>query len=77
MASISSKSAQKLPQLNSRGTKVIVTIRNRDIEKIGTQHERHTTLKVYADRRGPRTSDKLVEQNQSHIKEYTRKLKRR
>ena len=57
--------------------KAIVTIRNRDIEKIWTQHERHTPLKVYADRPGPRTSEKLVEeQNQSHIKEYTRKLKK-
>ena len=51
-----------------------VTTRNSDIAKSGTQLERQTPLKAYADRRGPRSGEKLVEELiQSHDKEFTRK----
>ena len=40
----------------------IVTVRNSDIAKIGFLQERQTPLKVYADRRGPRTGKKLAEE---------------
>ena len=36
--------------------KPIVTVRNSDTAEFGTMQERQTLLKVYADRRGPRTS---------------------
>ena len=56
--------------------KPTVTVRNRDIAKFGTAQERQTPLKVYADRRSPRTCEKLVEEQiQSHIKQFTRKPK--
>ena len=51
-------------------------VRNSDIAKFGTQLERQTPLKAYADRRGPRSGEKLVEELiQSHVKEFTRKQK--
>ena len=57
--------------------KPVVTARNSDIAKFGTQLEPQTPLKVYADRRGPRCGEKMVEKLiQSHIKEFTRKQKR-
>ena len=53
-----------------------VTVRHSDIAKFGTKKERQTPLKVYVDRRGPRTCEKLVEEQiQSHIKQFARKLK--
>ena len=56
--------------------KPVVTVRNSDIAKFGTQLERQTPLKTYADRRGPRSGEKLVEELiQSHVKEFTRKQK--
>ena len=56
--------------------KPIVTERNSNIAKFGTLQERQTPLKVHADRRGPRSYEKLVdEQIQSHIKQFTRKVK--
>ena len=56
--------------------KPIVTVRNSDIAKFGTQLERQIPLKVYADRRGPRSGEKIVEELiHSHIKEFTRKQK--
>ena len=56
--------------------KQIVTVRNSDIAKFGTHQERQTPLKVYADRRGPRSGEKTVEELiHSHIKEYSRKQK--
>ena len=56
--------------------KPIVTVRNSDVAKFGTLQERQTPLKVYADRRGPRIGNKLVEDEiQSHIKQFTRKIK--
>ena len=54
-----------------------VTARNSDIAKFGTQLEWQTPLKAYADRRGPRSGEKLVEELiQSHVKEFTRKQKK-
>ena len=54
--------------------KPVVTVRNSDIAKFGTQLERQTPLKAYADRRGPRSGEKLVEElMQSHVKEFTKK----
>ena len=56
--------------------KPTVTVRNSDIAKFGTKKERQIPLKAYADRRGPRTCEKLVEEQiQSHIKQFARKLK--
>ena len=56
--------------------KPIVTVRNSDIAKFGTQLERQTPLKAYADRRGPRSGQKIVEElMHSHIMEFTRKQK--
>ena len=56
--------------------KPAVTVRKSDIAKLGTLQERQTPLKVYADRRGPRTEEKLVEELiQSHIIENTRKIR--
>ena len=56
--------------------KRIVTVRNSDIAKFGTQLERQTPLKAYADHRGQRSNEKSVEELiQSHVKEYTRKQK--
>ena len=56
--------------------KQVVTVRNSDIAKFGTKLERQTPLKVYADRRGPRSGEKVVEELiHSHIKEFTRKQK--
>ena len=56
--------------------KAIVTVYNSGIVKIGTQRERQTPLKMYADSRGPRTSERLVQEKvQSHVKEFTQKLK--
>ena len=40
--------------------KPIVTVRNSDIAKFGTKLERQTPLKAYADRRGPRSGEKIV-----------------
>ena len=52
-----------------------MTVRNSNFAKFGTQ-ERQTPVEVYADHRGPRYSEKLVEEQiQSHFKEHTRKLK--
>ena len=48
----------------------------KDIAKLGTQQERKPPLKTSADQRGPRTSEKMLgEEDQGHIKEFTRKLK--
>ena len=56
--------------------KAVVTVRNSDIAKFGTLQERQTLLKVYADKRGPRTCEKLVDGKiQSHVKQFTRILK--
>ena len=56
--------------------KQVVTVRNINIAKFGTQLERQTPLKVYADRRGPLSGEKVVEELiHSHIKEFTRKQK--
>ena len=56
--------------------KPVITVRNSDIAKFGTQLEKETPLKDYADRRGPRSSEKTVEELiHSHIKEFTRKQK--
>ena len=56
--------------------KPIVAVRNSDMAKLGTLQAKQSPLKVYADRRGPRTCEKLVdEQIQSHAKNFTRKLK--
>ena len=56
--------------------KPIVTVRNSDIAKFGTLQERQTPLKVYADRRGPITGEKMAEERvQSHIKQFTLKIK--
>ena len=40
--------------------KTLVTVGNSDIGKFGMLHERQIPLKVYTDRRGPRTVEKLV-----------------
>ena len=57
--------------------KPIVTVRNSDIAKFGTKLERQTPLKAYADRRGPRSGEKILEELiHSHIKEFIRKQKR-
>ena len=56
--------------------KPIITVGNSDIAKFGTKLERQTPLKSYADRRGPRSGEKIVEELiHSHIKEFTRKQK--
>ena len=56
--------------------KPVVTVRNSDIAKFGTQLERQTPLKAYADRRGPISGEKTMEELiHSHIKEFTRKQK--
>ena len=56
--------------------RTIITVRNSDIAKTGTQQERQTPLKAYAGHRGPRTSKNLMEEKvQSHFKAITRKLK--
>ena len=56
--------------------KPIVTVPNSDIAKFGTQLERQTPLKWYANRREPRSSKKSVDKlTQCHMKEYTRKQK--
>ena len=56
--------------------KPIVTVRNSDIAKFWTLQDRQTQLKVYADRRGPRIGEKLLEEHiQSHIKRFTMKIK--
>ena len=56
--------------------KPVVTVCNSDIAKFGTQLEKQTPLKAYADRRGPRSGEKIVEELiHSHIKECTRKQK--
>ena len=49
--------------------KAFITVRNSDNAKFGTQPERQTSLKAYADRRGPRTSKTLAEwKAQNHTK---------
>ena len=54
----------------------IVTLRNSDTAKFGTLQERQIPLKVYLDRRGPRTSEKLIDEHiQSHKKQFTREIK--
>ena len=54
--------------------KTVVTVRNSDIAKFGTQLERQTPFKAYADCRGPRSGEKLVEELvQSRVEEFTRK----
>ena len=56
--------------------KPTVTVRYSDIAKYGTTQESQTPLNVYADRRGPRTCENLVEEKiQSYIKQFTRKSK--
>ena len=42
--------------------KPIFTVRNSDIAKFGTLQERQTPLKFYADRRGQRIGEKLVQE---------------
>ena len=54
----------------------VVTVRNSDIAKFEKQLGRQTPLKAYADRRGPRSGEKIVEELiQSHVKEFSRKQK--
>ena len=54
----------------------MVRVRNGDIAKFGSHIERQTSLKMYVDRRGPRSREKLVEEQvQSHVKKFTRKIK--
>ena len=54
--------------------KPVVTVRNSDIRKFGTQLERQTPLKAYADNRVPRSGEKIVEELiQSHVKEFSTK----
>ena len=56
--------------------KPVVTVRNSDIAKFETQLERRTPLKAYADRRGPLSGEKVVEELiQRHVKEFSRKQK--
>ena len=56
--------------------KPVVTIGNSDIAKLETQLVRQTQLKAYADRRGPRSGEKIVKELiQSHAEEFTRKQK--
>ena len=56
--------------------KPVVPLRNSDFAKFGTQLERPTPLKAYADRRGPRSGEKIVEELiQSNVKEFSRKQK--
>ena len=56
--------------------KPVVSVRNSDIAKFGIQLNRQTPLKAYAERRGPRSGEKTVEElMHSHIKEFTRKQK--
>ena len=56
--------------------KAILTLRNSETAKFGTLQERQTPLKVYADGRGSRNSEKLIEERiQSQNKELTRKIK--
>ena len=55
--------------------KPIVTVRNSDIAKFGTQLQRQTPLKSCADRRGPRSGEKVEELIHRNIKEFTRKQK--
>ena len=56
--------------------KPVVTVRNSDNAKFGTELERQTPLKAYADHRGPRSGENTVEELiHSHIKEFTRKQK--
>ena len=56
--------------------KPVVTVRNSGIAKFGNQLERQTPVKAYADRRGPRSGEKIVEELiHIHIKEFTRKQK--
>ena len=56
--------------------KPVVTVRNSDVAKFGTQLERRTPLKAYADRRGPRSGEKLMEEIiRSQVKEFARKQK--
>ena len=58
--------------------KAIVAVRKSDIAKIGTlqKHQKQQIpMKVYADRRGHRTSKKLIEERiQSHFKQFARKI---
>ena len=56
--------------------RAVVTVWNNDIATFGTLQEKQTPVKVYADRRGPPTCEKLIdEQIQSHVEQFTRKLK--
>ena len=56
--------------------KPMVTVRNSEIAKFGTQLERQTPLKAYADRKGPRSGEKFVDELiRSHAKEFKRKQK--
>ena len=56
--------------------KPVVTVRNSDIAKFGTQLGRQTPLKAYAERRQPRSGEKIEEELiQSHVKELSRKQK--
>ena len=53
--------------------KLEVTVRNSDIAKFGTRHERKTKLMDYVNGRGPRIHEKTTEAKiLSHIKESTR-----
>ena len=53
-----------------------MTVRNSNIAKFGTKFERQAPLKAYADRRGPRSGEKIVEELiHCHIKEFSRKQK--
>ena len=56
--------------------KPILTVLISDIASLGTLQKRQTPLKVYADQRGLCTCEKLLDvQIQSHVKQFTRKLK--
>ena len=53
-----------------------VTVRNSDIANFVTILERQTPLRTYADRRGPRTCEKFVEEQiQIQLRQFTRNTK--
>ena len=56
--------------------KSVVTVRISGIEKFGYHLECQTSLRVYADRGGPRPKEQLVEEQiQSHVKGFNRKIR--
>ena len=56
--------------------KTVLTVRNSNITMFGILQEQQIPLKVHADRRGPQNCKKHIEERiQSHIKEFTRRIK--